>query len=155
MVETLPKNWLLVIEFYNILIPPIVSGYMVSFICIYMNRHKETVETEPLLKEVQTMAELAHKMGVIASPTFCSYFYMIQAYGFLRECGMLEESQTYFNNKIRMCFKVCDAPALKALIGDFREFFLWEENYRLIKRIYSENYIKNTKQPSMNLLQKL
>jgi hypothetical protein len=67
-VTELPKEELLVIELYNILIPPIFAGYMVTFIAIYAHKAIGPVEVESFLLKVQNLAETSPQHGCHSEP---------------------------------------------------------------------------------------
>lgn len=87
------------------------------------------------------MAETAHKMGVIQNPTFCSIFYSRGAYQFLLRRGLVQETSQFRDNKILKCFRVSNFTGLKNLVKTLRADFLWEENYKIIKKVFEDRYI--------------
>ena len=137
----LNKNDLLVVEFFNILIPPIFSGYMLTFVCIMSLHTIESLPLEKTLLSIQQMAETAHKMGAIQNPTFCSIFYTRNAYQFLLSRGVVQESSKFQDQKIMKCFKIVDFTALRQLVKVLRNDFLWEENYRIIRKVFEERFL--------------
>lgn len=138
----LPNEELLVIEFYNVLIPPIFAGYMVAFIAILANKASSPLETEKFILKVQSLAETSHNMGVIQSPTFCSIFYMKEAYQYLLTKAILIEKPMYIGGRIKKCFLMNNHKALKFILENCRAWFLWEENYKIIHRVFIEKYLK-------------
>lgn len=142
IVNDLPKEELLVIEFYNILIPPIFAGYMVTLIAIMGYKTTGPTEVEKFLLRVQNLAETSHNMGVIQSPTFCSMYYMKEAYQFLLTKGVLVEKSMYREGRIKKCFLMNNSKALTLIIEKCRDWFLWEENYKIIHRVFVEKYLK-------------
>lgn len=142
MITELPKEELLVIEFYNILIPPIFAGYIILFAALLNFKTEEPVETEKFLMLVQRLAETCHNMGVIQSPTFCSIYYMRQAFAFLLEKGVVVEKPTLLTDKMRKCYVVNNRPALKLIVQNCRAWFLWDENYNIVKRVFEDKYLK-------------
>ena len=149
----LPINDILVIEFYNILIPPIFSGYMITFICIHSLASYDICPIEKTMLMIQKMSETAHLMGVIQTPTFCSIFYVRNAYQFLVSKGIVQESSKLKDNNIMKCFKVSNTQALEELVRSLRQDFLWEENYRIIRKVFEERFLAQNR--SKDLQQRL
>lgn len=143
----LPREELLLIEFYNTQIPPIFAGYMTAFICAAALNTEEPTETEKWILTAQNLAELSHKMGVIQSPTFCSIFYMRQAYTYLLDSEIIQEKSVLKGEKIRKCFWVKNQIALEMLIKALRVDFLWEENYKIIRKVFEDRYLKHPSNP--------
>ena len=115
---------------------------MVTFIAIYAHKAIGPVEVENFLLKVQNLAETSHNMGVIQSPTFCSMYYMREAYQFLLTKAILVEKPLYRDNRIRKCFVMNNLNALKLILTNCRGWFLWEENYKIIHRVFVEKYLK-------------
>lgn len=142
VINDLPKEELLVIEFYNILIPPIFAGYMIAFTAILKFNTEEPFETERFIHLIQHLAETCHNMGVIQSPSFCSIFYTRQAYLFLLDKGILVDKPTVIEGKVKKCYVVNNRPALKLILQNCRSWFLWDENYKIVKRVFEDKYLK-------------
>lgn len=153
LMHELNKNDLLVVEFFNIVIPPIFSGYMLTFVCVMSLHSAESLPLEQTLLSIQQMAETAHRMGAIQNPTFCSIFYTRNAYQFLLSRGIVQESSKFQDQRILKCFKIVEFNALRQLVKLLRTDFLWEENYRIIRKVFEERFLNapTKKEPQQRL----
>jgi hypothetical protein len=141
VIHELHKEQLLVIEFYNILIPPIFAGYIIAFICFVSLKTSESKDLEEFLMTIQLLSETCHRMGVIQSPTFCSIFYIRLAYQYLLDNKIVAEVPLFIANRIRKHFIVENRLKLKALVKILRSDFLWEENYMIVRRVFEEKFM--------------
>ena len=138
--ELLPEK-LLVLELYNIILPPIFAGYIILFICVNGLPPGELTDQETFLLTVHSLAETSHKMGVIQSPTFCSIFYSRMAMQYLVDTKIVSEIPRFKENRIRRHFQVEDRSRLKELVNSLRVDFLWDENYRIVKRVFGDRFL--------------
>jgi hypothetical protein len=69
-------------------------------------------------------------------------YYMREAYQFLLTKAILVEKPLYRDNRIRKCFVMNNLNALKLILTNCRGWFLWEENYKIIHRVFVEKYLK-------------
>jgi len=114
---------------------------MLAFVCVMSLHSAESLPLERTLLTIQQMAETAHRMGAIQNPTFCSIFYTRNAYQFLLARGIVQESSKFQEQRILKCFKIVEFDALQQLVKLLRGDFLWEENYRIIRKVFEERFL--------------
>ena len=127
--------------------PPIFNAYMVALTSFSLLKTERDYETEAFLDRIQELAEACHRMGVIQNPAYCSIFYFKSVHQYLIEINCIKECLILGIGKPKKAFKLIDLAKLIELVEKLRLAFLWEENYRIIQKVYIDKF-DDGKQPA-------